>query len=83
MKARLAHAISHDAERTGVPARHVVARDGLWLAETTGVAGSSRLKSLVGANGLLCMSRARAGLPAGEVVSCILMDQPENAEAPW
>jgi molybdopterin molybdotransferase len=83
VKARLAHPIKRDAERLDWQRAHVTTRDGLWLAETTGAQASSRLLSLVGANGLLCVEPGQGRMPTGAVVSCILLDQPENAEAPW
>jgi len=83
VKARLGHAIKSDAERLDWQRARVVSRDGLWLAETTGAQASSRLLSLVGANGLLCVEPGQGRLPPGSVVSCILLEQPENAEAPW
>ncbi len=80
---RLEHDIKHAPDRLEFQ-RAVLrkAHDTFW-ASTTGLQTSSRLRSLTGANALLCIPRGVGDLPAGHVVRAMRIDQPEVEECPW
>ncbi len=77
--AHLHHDVAHKPDRTEFP-RAVVRQedDGTWWATTTGSQVSSRLKSLVGANALLRIPRGVGDLTAGEKVTALRIDLPEE-----
>ncbi len=83
VKAQLLHPIRRDAERVDWQRARVVECNGQWQASTNGPQASSRLLSMVGANGLLCVLPGSGQLAAGESVDCILLERPESAEVPW
>lgn len=83
VKARLLHPIKRDRERLDWQRAHVLELDGQWQARTTGAQASSRLLSMVGANGLLCVAPGEGQIATGECVDCILLERVESAEVPW
>jgi molybdopterin biosynthesis enzyme len=78
----LAHSLRHDPDRTEFQ-RAIVSRspEG-YLAHGTGAQGSSRLRSMVGANALLVLPMGAGDFSAGARVTAILTDQPEATEKP-
>lgn len=83
VRARLLHAVKRDPERLDWQRARVSQCDGVWQAETTGAQASSRVLSLVGANGLLCIPPGEAPLAVGAEVDCILLERAESEESPW
>ncbi|MBN1954395.1 MAG: molybdopterin molybdotransferase MoeA [Anaerolineae bacterium] len=75
--ARLLHPVQPDPLRIEFQRARVTQKDGTWWAQTTGAQASSRLLSMIGANALL---RLPAGdpLPAGTIITAILVGQPED-----
>ena len=77
VSARLEHALRHGADRAEFQ-RVVLTPDvDGYRARTTGSQVSSRLRSLVGANGLLRIPQGVGDLSVGALVDVILLDQPE------
>jgi molybdenum cofactor synthesis domain-containing protein len=77
VEVRLAQALRHDPERTEFH-RAVVEPDSQgFSAHSTGIQGSGRLKSLVGANALLILPIGIGDFPAGSRVMAFLINQPE------
>lgn len=72
----LAHPIHHQPDRTEFQRAVVTEREGVRWAETTGPQVSGRLRSLVGANGLLVLPAGRAHFDRGDVVTAILLGRP-------
>ncbi len=67
----------HQPDRTEFQRAVVTEREGVYWAETTGLQVSGRLRSLVGANGLLVLPAGRAHFDRGDVVTAILLDRSE------
>jgi molybdopterin biosynthesis enzyme len=80
--ARLRHDVRHRPDRTEFQ-RAVIRQedDATWWATTTGSQVSSRLKSLVGANALLRIPRGVGNLAAGDTVTALRIDLPEEQPA--
>jgi len=76
----LQHPIHHQPARVEFQRAVVTEREGVYWAETTGLQVSGRLRSLVGANGLLVLPAGRAHFDSGDVVTAILLDRPEVEE---
>jgi molybdopterin molybdotransferase len=56
-------------------------RDGaVWRADSTGDQGSNRMRSIMGANGLVIVPAATAGLRAGDEVDVIMFAEPSEQE---
>jgi molybdopterin molybdotransferase len=77
VRARLGHAIRHPEDRTEFQRAVVRPVESGYLAETTGLQASSRLKSLVGANALLRLPAGQADFAPGDEVVAMLTDMPE------
>lgn len=75
VRARLAHPVRHDPERTEFQ-RAIVQRnaDG-YTAATTGFQGSSRLMSMVGANALLVLPHGAGDYAANDEVDVLLLTE--------
>lgn len=73
----LQHPIKHLPDRTEFQRVVVTEREGVYWAETTGLQVSGRLRSLVGANGLLVLPAGLGHFDRGDVVTAILLDRPE------
>ncbi len=73
-QAVLAHRVSHTAARTEFQ-RVVLTRraDGTLMASTTGLQGSGRLLSMVGANGLVVLPHGQDDFEAGAVVEALIL----------
>ena len=76
-KVVLRHPIEHQPDRTEFQRAVITEREGVYWAQTTGLQVSGRLRSMVGANGLLVLPAGRAHFDRGEVVMAILLDRPE------
>ena len=74
VRARLAHAVESEAERTDYQRARVRREGGVYVAQTTGFQGSSRLMSMVGANALLVLPRGIGHAPAGAEVDAMLLE---------
>jgi molybdopterin molybdotransferase len=79
-QAVLAHPVRHEAARTEFQ-RVVLTRraDGQLVASTTGVQGSGRLLSMVGANGLMILPHGQGDFAAGAEVEVLVLG-PVNVE---
>jgi len=77
MQVTLAHPIHHQADRPEFQRAVVSERQGVYWAETTGLQVSGRLRSLIGANGLLVLPAGRAHFSQGDLVTAILLDRLE------
>jgi len=73
----LQHPIHRRPDRLEFQRAVVTECEGVYRAETTGLQVSGRLRSLVGANGLLVLPVGRAHFDEGESVEAILLDRPE------
>lgn len=73
LQVTLAHDFQHDAHRTEYQRATVFVQQGRFQARSTGHQGSGRLLSLVGANALLELPPGSGHLPAGSVVSALLL----------
>lgn len=73
-RVRLTHDVRHDADRAEYQRAWLRREGGEWLATTTGSQGSSRLMSLVGANGLIVLPVGVGDVAAGERVDAMLLD---------
>jgi molybdenum cofactor synthesis domain-containing protein len=78
VEACLAEPLRHDPDRTEFQRVTLVSTPEGFLAHSTGAQGSSRLKSLVGANALLVLPVGCGDFPAGARVTAIRLDQPET-----
>ncbi len=67
------HEVRHARDRIEFVRAFVRREEGRYLARTTGLQASSRIKSMVGANALLCIPPADEPLPAGSEVEAILL----------
>jgi len=77
VQARLRHPVARDVVRTEFQRALLEREGGEWRARTTGTQASSRLLSMVGANGLLRLPPGPP-LPAGAAVTAILVERPED-----
>ena len=73
----LRHPIDHPSDRTEFQRAVITEREGVYWAQTTGLQVSGRLRSLVGANGLLVLPAGRGHFDRGDVVTAILLDRSE------
>ncbi|RME79368.1 MAG: molybdopterin molybdenumtransferase MoeA [Chloroflexi bacterium] len=74
-QAVLAHPVKHSPDRTEFQRVRLTRRsDGMLVASTTGGQASSRLLSMVGANGLIRLPHGRGDFEAGETVEAIILD---------
>ncbi|MFN8470719.1 MAG: gephyrin-like molybdotransferase Glp [Anaerolineae bacterium] len=73
VRARLAHGVRHDPDRTEF--QRAIVRHGAdgYIAETTGFQGSSRLMSMVGANALLVLPHGTGDYSADDEVDVMLL----------
>jgi molybdopterin molybdotransferase len=70
----LQHSIQHQPDRLEFQRALITVRDGTHFAETTGLQVSGRLRSMVGANGLLLLPAGHAQFNRGDTVKAILLD---------
>lgn len=80
VQVRLAQTLRHDPERTEFQRAIVELEPRGFTAHSTGVQGSARIKSLVGANALLILPVGMGDFPAGSRVMALLINQPEARE---
>lgn len=77
VEAQLLHPVRHSPDRLEFQRAVVTEQQGDYWAETTGLQVSGRLRSLVGANGLLVLPAGRSHFDRGERVEAILLDRAE------
>ena len=80
VEVRLAQTLRHDPERTELQRAIVGSDPEGYLAHSTGIQGSGRLKSLIGANALLILPAGMGDFPAGSRVMAFLINRPEVGE---
>ena len=73
LRARLAHAVRHEPDRTEFQRAVVESTPEGYTARTTGGQGSSRLMSMVGANALLVLPHGVGDYAAGDEVDVLLL----------
>ena len=78
VQARLSHRVRHAPDRTEFQRANLEMRGGEYWATVTGDQVSGRLKSLVGANGLLRLPEGQGDFGQGESVTAILIDHSET-----
>ncbi len=78
---RLEQGLRHDPDRTEFQRAIVESGPDGFTARGNGPQGSSRLKSLSGANALLVLPTGTGDFPDGSLVMALFINQPETSEA--
>jgi molybdopterin molybdotransferase len=74
VQAVLAAPVSHEPSRREYVRATTRLINGVWTADPTGAQGSHRLSSMMGANSLLVLPAGSGDAAAGEIVTCLLLD---------
>ncbi len=74
LRARLAHAVRHEPDRTEFQRAIVRGGNDGYTAATTGAQGSSRLMSMVGANALLVLPHGTGDYAANDEVDVLMLN---------